>query len=161
MNRPLKRILYRQPKLDQDGPGQYKGEPVAVPFVHSFKANLVSSKLTDGRHAPALDFDVPARLIPSRTEGHSHLYIDVPMRWWKYKLLLRVLSFVGIIEPGYKRASIKHGFSALRLHNRRRSETVNHIVRALRRLEIDESPPIHSSHGLDRDPFTPDHSDWF
>lgn len=29
------------------------------------------------KHTILLDLDVPAKLVPSTTEGHSHLYIDI------------------------------------------------------------------------------------
>jgi hypothetical protein len=41
-------------------------------------AQVVSSEIYDtDRHAPVLDIDVPAYLVPSSTPGHSHLYIYV------------------------------------------------------------------------------------
>jgi len=44
-------------------------------------ANVVSSLLTNGNHAPCIDLDVPAMLVPSSTPGHSHLYIDIEVPW--------------------------------------------------------------------------------
>lgn len=72
-------------------------------------ANLVSSRVgdddsnapIDGWHAPALDIDVPAALIPSSTPGHHHLYFDTLMTWEDYHKLLRVMAEVGLIESGY------------------------------------------------------------
>lgn len=69
--------------------------------VSEERANVVSSLTTDGRHMPALDIDVPARFLPSSTPGHGHLYIDVPMSWWRYRMLLRQLYKAGIIEKGF------------------------------------------------------------
>lgn len=77
-------------------------------------ANLISSLTLGGQHAPALDIDLEARLIPSRTAGHYHLYIDKLMPWWKYRVLLKVLAWVGIIEPGYYRASVARRMTFLR-----------------------------------------------
>lgn len=85
-----------------------------LPFDERFRADLVTSELTDGRHAPALDLDVPAYLVPSRTEGHHHLYIEVPCSWKQYRKLLKALRDCGIIEPGYYRASVKAGRTHLR-----------------------------------------------
>lgn len=79
------------------------------------EADAISSELADGRHAPAIDLDVPARLIPSTTEGHAHLYIDVPMSWRQYKRLLRALVAAGVVEPGYYKASRRRGATFLRL----------------------------------------------
>jgi len=79
-------------------------------------AVLVSSELEGSDlHAPALDIDLPARLIPSSTEGHHHLYIDVEMTWDEYERLLTVLADVGIIQPGYCRASAERKGTYLRL----------------------------------------------
>lgn len=79
------------------------------------RANLVSSRLADGQHAPALDLDLPCELIPSSTEGHYHLLIDKPITWWRYRVLLRVLVFVGLIERKYYRHSVHRGMTMLRL----------------------------------------------
>lgn len=62
-----------------------------------------------------VDLDVPATLIPSTTPGHSHLYIDVPVNWSDYQLLLDALALVGAVEPGYVQASKARGFTSLRL----------------------------------------------
>ena len=87
-------------------------------IISTDKAVVATSKLEDypdDMHSPVLDIDVPHYLIPSSTEGHSHLYIDVPMPWDKYVKLLEVLADCGIIEPGYLRASLARGFTAVRL----------------------------------------------
>lgn len=94
----------------------YSNDPIEQPVVEEQFANLVTSKLDAGldMHAPALDLDVPARLVPSSTPGHSHLYIDVPMPWDDYVRLLTVLADVGILEPNYVSVSIARGASYLR-----------------------------------------------
>lgn len=66
-------------------------------------------------HKVLLDIDIPAKLIPSTTAGHSHLYIDKTMTTEQLTSLLTVLADVGIIEEGYARASISRGFTTLRL----------------------------------------------
>lgn len=78
-------------------------------------AEVVSSEIHDNLHAPALDIDVPAWLIPSSTEGHSHLYIDCPMTWRQYKKLLKALAKSGVVEKGYVKASIRRKHTALRV----------------------------------------------
>lgn len=78
---------YREPALKED-------------------ANLVSSLCIDGQHRPVLDFDIPARYVPSSTPGHGHLYVDVPMDWERYEKLLLALRDAGILEPGYVAAAI-------------------------------------------------------
>lgn len=70
-------------------------------------ANLISSELRDWsdsrgpRHAPVLDIDFEAALIPSSTPGHYHLYLDRVMTWDEYSFLLKALAVVGIIGPDY------------------------------------------------------------
>jgi len=83
-----------------------------VPFG---EANLVGSLLDDGHHAPAIDLDLPCKLLPSSTPGHHHLLIDKAMPWWKYVLLLRVLVFVGLVERKFYRHSRKRRQTFLRL----------------------------------------------
>jgi hypothetical protein len=61
-------------------------------------ANLVSSLCADGTHAPALDLDHRARLVPSSTPGHAHLYIDEHLTWAQYRALLRGLHRAGLID---------------------------------------------------------------
>lgn len=85
------------------------------------QANVVSSRMivtvdTDEVwHAPVLDIDFPAQLVPSATEGHFHLYLDMPMRWSTYEALLTALAAAGVIEDGYARASIARGASFVRM----------------------------------------------
>jgi hypothetical protein len=89
-------------------------------------ANVVSSKIHvepnpwfDGpvknNHAVLLDLDVPAFLVPSTREGHSHLYIDVHVEEERYFKLLDALADCHIIERGYAEASKKKGGTFLRL----------------------------------------------
>lgn len=75
----------------------------------------IASGLFAGQHTLAIDLDVPARLVPSSTPGHSHLYIDTPMQWADYLAVLNALANVGVIEPGYLAASARCGYTTLRL----------------------------------------------
>lgn len=79
------------------------------------EANVVTSLYALDLHRPVLDLDLACELVPSSTPGHYHLYINKSMTWAKYRRLLEVLAEVGIIEPGYAKASIARGFSAVRL----------------------------------------------
>lgn len=103
--------------LDEDyQKAKAKGEQVKPEMPTEGEApNVISSLLYNGMHAPVLDIDIPATLVPSSTEGHSHLYLDVAMTWTQYCKLLDLLSEVGIIEEGYRNASIARGFTAARL----------------------------------------------
>jgi hypothetical protein len=96
----------------------YADELVAV--TDRTHAQFVTSTLTNGttrgpeRHAPTLDIDIPATLVPSSTRGHSHLYLDVQMNWTAYKRLLKALARAGVIEKEWAQASIKTGYTSLR-----------------------------------------------
>jgi hypothetical protein len=67
----------------------------------TIEGNLISSA-TDrvGIHMPVLDLDVPHRLVPSSTPGHSHLYIDVEVPEKQYRRLVEVLIECGILQRG-------------------------------------------------------------
>ncbi|MGZ4518789.1 MAG: hypothetical protein ACXVGB_00025 [Mycobacteriaceae bacterium] len=71
------------------------------------------SAAPDFYHLPTLDIDLPCELRES-SPGKYHLYIDKPMPWSQYRMLLDVLAQVGIIEQGYADASIEKRGSALR-----------------------------------------------
>lgn len=79
------------------------------------EALVASSQTHDGMHRPALDIDIPARLVPSSTPGHSHLYLDVDLTWEKYRRLLEVLDEVGVIEKGYTYVAMEREATFVRL----------------------------------------------
>jgi len=93
--------------------------------VDSDEANAVCSWIKDPnfgifddqKHVVALDLDIPAYLVPSSTEGHSHLYIDVPggVEHEDYMELVALLGRIGVVEDGYAAVSLKRGFTDLRL----------------------------------------------
>ena len=70
---------------------------------------------TEYLHRPVLDIDVPARLIPSTTPGHHHLYLDIDMTWEKYEALLKALASAGVIEQGYLLAALNRRATFVRL----------------------------------------------
>lgn len=69
------------------------------------------------RHVIALDIDYPVHVVPSSTEGHSHLYIDVPggIPHQGYMALVSLLGHLGVIEEGYANVSMQRGHTDLRL----------------------------------------------
>lgn len=67
------------------------------------------------RHKVVLDIDVPAKLVPSSTPGHSHLYIDAEMSWEHYSAILIALGAAGVLEEGYVKASLSRKHTAVRL----------------------------------------------
>lgn len=89
-------------------------EEIRTP-AHMSDSDVITSLLPNGNHMAVLDIDIPHSLIPSSTEGHSHLYLDVEMSWRKYKRLLRALARAGVVEKGYVTASIKRGHTDVRL----------------------------------------------
>lgn len=95
----------------------YEGADVRQPVFTIEAANGVSSERRNapGRHALLLDVDRPAWLIPSSTEGHAHLYVDLDCSWRDLRRFLRAAARIGLIEPGYARASEQRKHTALRL----------------------------------------------
>jgi hypothetical protein len=94
-------------------------------------SNIISSELTpkgvrsasmftdwddsEPLHTVAIDIDHAVRVVPSTTEGHFHLYIDVPMPWRKYRRILKALRNAGVIESGYYSAAVARRATFLRL----------------------------------------------
>lgn len=105
------RQFWIDPNLDSDD--EYKFDGLRWVSVAE-GANLISSRTKDGQHAPALDIDFSARLVPSRSPDHYHLFLDKPMPWWRYRILLKVLAWCGIIEKGYYGASVARKQTFLR-----------------------------------------------
>lgn len=97
--------------------GEYGGTvaPRKIPVEKVEDANLVSSRLANGNHAPAIDLDFPAYLIPSSTPGHFHLYLEKEMSWKDYSKLLKTLNEVGLIEDGFFKSSRHFEQTFLRL----------------------------------------------
>lgn len=80
-------------------------------------ANVNISKLEDqdDTHSIMLDIDAQCELIPSKTAGHYHLYIDKRLSWKAYLKLLDALVEAGIVEEGWVMAARKSGATILRL----------------------------------------------
>jgi hypothetical protein len=89
-------------------------EEKVVANVYGSRVDPIYPGDTQEWHAPALDIDFPARLLPSSTEGHFHLYLDKIMYWEDYAKLLRVMAEVGILEQGYVTASLERKMTCLR-----------------------------------------------
>lgn len=97
--------------------------PDTMRRIIASKANAVGSLCVNGKHAPALDIDFQARLVPSRTRGHFHLYLDKQMSWRRYRILLWVLQWTGIIEKGYYKAAVRRKKTILRWDYNRWTES--------------------------------------
>jgi hypothetical protein len=80
-------------------------------------ATVITSRVANSvdRHKVVLDIDLPAKLIPSTTPDHFHLYIDKELEWDAYVELLHALAKAGLVEDGYVGASVGRGHTAARL----------------------------------------------
>lgn len=96
-------------------PGVAYGAPQSVKFVPKDEANLVTSLVvgTKDKHQPALDIDFEARLYPSHTPGHHHLFLNKEMSHKDYIKMLRCLAEVGILEKGWVETARKEGYTGL------------------------------------------------
>lgn len=74
-----------------------------------------SEKREDTWHQVLLDLDMSAKIVPSSTPGHGHLYINKVLRHDQYYYLLTALRNAGIIESGIVKQFEKHGCTTLRL----------------------------------------------
>lgn len=108
--------LFKVTKWDEDSNVTYSREE-REPATSIADANVSTSirEDADDCHALLLDLDVPAWLVPSSTEGHSHLYVDVKIPTPTYFRLLDALADAGVIQPGYANSSKHRGGTALRL----------------------------------------------
>jgi hypothetical protein len=79
-------------------------------------ANIVTSELTapGNWHAPVLDLDIPHRYVPSSTEGHGHLYLDIAVPFDQMMEWLDKGVELGIFETGWYNAALTRGFTAVR-----------------------------------------------
>lgn len=104
----------------------YSGDEATT--VSEQEANVVTSYLGGELHAPVLDIDFGARLIPSSTPGHFHLYFEKAMTWDNYCGLLKALGDVGILEAGYVKASLRRGYSSVRKPGVYKQEEALHVI---------------------------------
>ena len=79
------------------------------------EANLISSLCENGMHSPVIDLDVPHKVLPSSTPGHSHLYLNVEIPWWRFVALLTGMYIAKVIEPGFFWWSLRRRASHLRV----------------------------------------------
>lgn len=86
------------------------------------EGNLISSHVEGTNlHAPIIDLDFPHRYIKSTSDGHGHLYIDVPMSKLRLILLLVGLRIAGVIEMGNFWWSLRRGGTFVRRPGVRKS----------------------------------------
>ncbi|MDP2598947.1 MAG: hypothetical protein Q8P49_03900 [Candidatus Liptonbacteria bacterium] len=77
-------------------------------------AELRNLGLSSECHASGILLDCPARLFPSTTKGHFHLYLDVCLNWEHYAHLLLALEKANIIEKKFFELSVAQGQTRLR-----------------------------------------------
>lgn len=92
------------------------------------KAGNYSWMTEEPLHRPIIDLDFPAALIPSTTPGHFHLYIDKEMPWSTYQTLLSALAEAGLIEPGYRDASVARQFTSVRMPSVKKEPAVAEVL---------------------------------
>jgi hypothetical protein len=120
--------------------GRYDTDDVdQAQVITSLVTRDVGRPYDASHHKVVLDIDLPAKLIPSSTEGHFHLYIDKEISWGAYVTLLQALAGAGILEQGYVNASLERGLTAVRLPWVRKPEPkVYELIE--RTLDVVESP---------------------
>lgn len=96
---------YVAPEKMMDNSGEWESGDTERVMVPRDEANLVSSRLVNDKHAPAIDIDLPCELIESSTPGHFHLFIEKEMSWEQYEAILIALTNAGVVEAGYLSAS--------------------------------------------------------
>lgn len=124
-------------RLVKDGDPEYESDAIQVTDPHL--AQVVNSAIDTGdgkaldkdlgwrknsqKHKILLDIDFPVFAVESSTPGHYHLYLDKEIRWDAYKTLLEALVNADVIEKGYANASIRRGFTTLRVPWIRKGDT--------------------------------------
>lgn len=80
------------------------------------EANVITSLVKGSSgHKVVLDIDHPVKALSSSTKGHSHLFIDKEISWRDYKRIMKAFVKAGIVEPGFMRASVARGWTAVRV----------------------------------------------
>lgn len=82
------------------------------------EANLIGSKFVSGRHElhkVFIDLDVEHYYVPSSTEGHGHLYINVDLTREELGTLMGTLCKFGIVGDGWRYQIQARGENTFRL----------------------------------------------
>lgn len=79
------------------------------------RALVVGSSDDEGNHWPLIDIDFSAKLVPSSTEGHSHLYLEKAMSYDDYLLLIHTMHKVGLVGYGNYKALLERKEAHARL----------------------------------------------
>lgn len=93
-------------------------EASGPPGIESYRAQAYMPETT-------FDLVVPARLVPSSTTGHFHLYLDVRVRWEDYVRLLEEMRDAGLVDGGWFDLALRRKMAVLRKpHVRKGAEAV-------------------------------------
>lgn len=84
-----------------------------LPFVEPVEGGPVH-RVESATHFPCFDLDFECRLVPSRSVGHWHLYLDQAVPADLYWKLLDVMAECGLVEPGWVRSGKARGFTSVR-----------------------------------------------
>jgi len=103
----------RKGDIEMGYDGQDDIENVSMPDANIYTSQVRWDSKGE-KHMIALDIDVPVQAFPSRTPGHSHLYIEKVVNQTDLLRLTYLLAELGIVEEGYANASAERGFTALR-----------------------------------------------
>ena len=85
--------------------------------VNKPDANLIGSRSAESIniHYPVIDLDnVEVFLVPSRTEGGYHLYINKAFSTGQYDVLLKGMVDSGLVEDGFYKSFQARGFTVVR-----------------------------------------------
>lgn len=118
------RKTYLQPDLDTD---TYNSGRKKIAEADLDRANLVSSELPNGLHAPVIDLDFEVHLLPSSTPGKYHLYIDKHITWEQYESLLTGFYMAGLIEAGWYNNALQDKRTYLRLPHVKKPKPVKPV----------------------------------
>jgi hypothetical protein len=108
------RLYFYNQALDESTSDQASWPGECEPCDDKDMANLVGSLCSDGLHRPVIDIDLPARLVPSSTEGHYHLYIDTPMELPVYLAMLDAMAAAGVVAHTWVEHVRERGMSTCR-----------------------------------------------
>lgn len=76
---------------------------------------------SDATPDSAFHLRVPARLVPSRTAGHFHLYLETEMDWPEYLALMRAMVDAGLLEKEWVDMNERRKMAMLRKPEREKA----------------------------------------
>lgn len=114
------------PRIMDEADSESDGAPADFDATEPNVVTSVASRNEAGVptwHLPVLDIDLEARLVPSSTPGHYHLFIEKLVDTPHYEKLLKVLAECGIIGAGYEHFSMERGYTTARLPHSKKPTT--------------------------------------